>query len=76
VKFVGYSVKSERSGAGLRITGGNQSFNYSKKYDTGAFDELFIFTGKSDRFVIPWVDATYRNELMVDSGKYKKYKVK
>ncbi len=75
VKYAGYSEKRNRSIAGLRITGGNQSFSYSKKYRSEDFDELFIFTGKGDRFVIPWSQVACRNELVVDSGKYDTYKV-
>ncbi len=75
VKFAGFSVKRNRSVVGLRITGGNQSYNYAKMYDINSFDELFIFTEKNDRFVIPWSHVTCRNELIVDSGKYNQYKV-
>ncbi len=75
VKYAGFSTKRNRSVAGLRITGGNQSYTYAKKYHKDAFDELFIFTGKNDRFVIPWSHIDCRNELIVDAGKYNKYKV-
>ena len=31
IKYAGYSIKENRCHAGLRITGGNQSYSYAKK---------------------------------------------
>ncbi len=74
VKFAGL-YKDGQCKVGLRITGGNQSFGYSKKYKDDAFDLLFVFTQKGDKYVIPWKDVTFRNELTVDHLKYSKYKI-
>ena len=77
VKFAGlYPSKGNVCRVGLRITGGNQSYNYSKKYSDDAFDILFVYTAKGQRFVIPWSEITARNELYIEHTKYAKYEVK
>ena len=42
-----YAGKSSRGKyiAYLRITGGNRSFNYARKYKDGDFDYLYVYTG-------------------------------
>lgn len=73
VKFAGLSKKKNRCLAGLRITGGNQSYNYAKKYADNAFDVIFIHTERGENYEIPWKDLNQRSELTIDSGKFKKY---
>jgi hypothetical protein len=75
IKYGYYVEKKGRSVVGLRITGGNQSFNYAKKYTNDAFDELFVYTEKGNKYAFPWKDISCRNELAVDIPKYKGYKV-
>ena len=43
VKYAGKGSRGKYL-AYLRITGGNQSFNYAKKYKDDDFDYLYIFT--------------------------------
>lgn len=74
VKFAGV-YNSGVCKVGLRITGGNQSRNYAKKYNNNSFDILFVYTQKGDRFSIPWKDIIARNELTIEDKKYIKYKV-
>ncbi len=76
VKYAGFSKKKNRCLAGLRITGGNQSYHYAKKYDDNAFDSLFVYTEKNESYKIPWKMVECRNELTVEHSKYIKYKVK
>lgn len=74
VKFAGiYNCGTCK--VGLRITGGNQSRNYIKKYTEKSFDILFVYTEKKDMFFIPWNNITARNELTIEDKKYIKYKV-
>ncbi len=74
VKFAGL-YKDGICRVGLRITGGNQSFNYSRKYKDNAFDLLFVYTEKDHRFLIPWKNVKVRNEIAIEHPKYKRYKV-
>lgn len=74
VKYAGV-YKSGVCKVGLRITGGNQSRNYSKKYTSSAFDILFVYSEKGCKYVIPWGEITSRNELTIDDKKYIKYQV-
>ena len=60
---------------GLRITGGNQSYSYSKKYKDSAFDLLYIYTEGGNQYLIPWNDLKLRNEVTIDHPKYKKYQI-
>jgi hypothetical protein len=75
VKYAYFSEKKGRCVAALRITGGNQSYNYAKKYTKDAFDILFVYTEKAQKYVIPWQLITFRNELAIENIKYLKYKV-
>ena len=74
VKFAG---KRSRGGyrAGLRVTGGNQSFNYAKKYNKDAFDYLFVYSEDGRSYLIEWNDIEIRNEIKIDYQVYKKYLV-
>lgn len=74
VKFAGL-YKDGICRVGLRITGGNQSFNYSRKYKDNAFDLLFVYTEKDHKFLIPWKNVKVRNEIAIEHPKYKRYKV-
>ncbi len=75
VKFGGFYANRKHCVVGLRITGGNQSYHYAKKYKDDAFDLLFVYTEKGDRFLIPWNEVMCRNELAIENAKYRKYKV-
>jgi hypothetical protein len=59
--------------AALRITGGNQSFNYTRKYLDDDFDYLYVYTETGNHFLIKWSDIQNRNEVSVECEKYKKY---
>lgn len=74
VKFAGiYPSKGGQCRAGLRITGGNQSFNYAKRYSDNAFDILFIYTARSQKYSLPWKDVKARNEITIEHVKYQRY---
>ena len=60
--------------ASLRITGGNQSYNYAKKYEDNAFDELFVYSERQECYVITWDKVVCRNAITVDDKKYASYK--
>jgi len=72
VKFAGKRSKGNHR-AGLRITGGNQSFNYVKKYNDNAFDYLFVYTQDGRSYLISWKEIKIRNEISIDDKKYQKY---
>lgn len=74
VKYAGIYTTSKVCKVGLRITGGNQSFSYSKKYKKDAFDLLFIYTAKGEKYLLPWRIITFRNELSIEAKKYRMYK--
>ncbi len=74
VKYAGLYTASGVCKVGLRITGGNQSFGYSKKYNKDAFDLLFIYTAKGEKYLLPWEAITFRNELSIESKKYRMYR--
>ncbi|KKQ24657.1 MAG: hypothetical protein US40_C0014G0017 [Candidatus Roizmanbacteria bacterium GW2011_GWC2_37_13] len=74
VKFAGKSSRGDYK-AGLRIAGGNRSFNYVKKYKKNDFDFLFIFTEDNRSYLIKWNEITIRNEITIDDKKYQKYLV-
>lgn len=74
VKFAGLYSRGNVCKVGLRITGGNQSFKSSKKYAVNAFDFLFIYTEKKEIYVLPWKDIPFRNELSIETKKYRIYK--
>ena len=76
VKYAGlYSSKNNTCRVGLRITGGNQSYHYAKSYSDDAFELLFVYTAKGQKFVLPWEEVTARNELHIEHAKYSKYLV-
>ncbi len=74
VKFAGLYSRGNVCKVGLRITGGNQSFLVSKKYRESAFDILFVYTEKKEIYVLPWKDVPFRNELSIETKKYRIYK--
>ncbi len=74
VKFAGL-YKRGRCIVALRITGGNQSYNYAKEYASDDFDILFAHTQRGEDFEVPWRDIDSRNELAIETSKYTKYKV-
>jgi hypothetical protein len=59
--------------AGLRITGGNQSFNYAKKYEDDAFDYLYVYTADKKHYLVEWKEIKVRNEISINDLKYNKY---
>ena len=75
VKYAGKNSR-ERYVAGLRITGGNQSYNYAKKYNEDSFDFLYIYTSLNQHYLIKWKDVKVRNEIHVQDKKYQKYLIK
>lgn len=75
IKFAGLYKSKNQCRVGLRITGGNQSYSYSKKYDNDAFDSLFVYTERGERYFVPWKNIDCRNELTIENIKYKKYRV-
>ena|SRR3989338_10281972 len=75
IKFAGLYKATAKCKVGLRITGGNQSFNYSKKYSADDFDALFVYTARGDRFFIPWSAVDCRNEISIETAKYAEFRV-
>jgi hypothetical protein len=75
VKYAGI-YKDKKCKVGLRITGGNQSYNYAKKYSINSFDILFVYTERGESYSLPWKEVVSRNELTIETVRYKKYKVK
>lgn len=74
VKYAGIYERSGTCKVGLRITGGNQSYSYAKKYKKDSFDLLFVYTEKAEIYVIPWNKLELRNELSIETKKYSMYK--
>lgn len=74
VKYAGMYKSTNTCKVGLRITGGNQSRNYAKKYGDNAFDLLFVYTEKGEQYLIPWTKLEERNELSIEAKKYSMYK--
>jgi len=74
VKYAGKTSKGKYT-AGLRITGGNQSYNYAKKYKDNDFDYLYIFAANNKHYLIKWSDIKIRNEISVSDKKYKKNEI-
>jgi len=72
VKYAGKSSRSKHV-AYLRITGGNQSFNYAKKYKDDDFDYLYIYTADNRHYLIKWREIKVRNAINIDDKKYQKY---
>jgi hypothetical protein len=75
VKYAGIQKAKGQCRVGLRITGGNQSFHYAKKYTKDAFDLLFVYTERGEKFILPWKEVTCRNEITIENNKYKVYKL-
>jgi hypothetical protein len=75
VKYAGKSSKN-RFTAYLRITGGNQSFNYAKKYKNSDFDYLYVYTADNRHFLIKWNEINVRNTIVMDDKKYERYLIK
>ncbi len=75
VKYAGLYKAKNQCFVGLRTTGGNQSFHYAKKYDDSAFDLLFVYTERGQRFSIPWKEVTARSEITIEHPKYQKHQV-
>jgi hypothetical protein len=73
VKYAGLYPGNSKCRIELRITGGNQSFHYAKKYADDAFDILFAYTAKGQRYVIPWSEIKARNEITLENLKYQPY---
>ena len=69
VKFAGKRARGTYR-AGLRITGGNQSYNYAKKYDDDAFDYLFVYSEEGKSYLINWSEIKIRNEITINDKKY------
>jgi len=74
VKFAGKRKRGTYR-AGLRITGGNQSYNYAKKYNNNAFDYLFVYSEEGKSYLINWMEIKIRNEITINDKKYLKYLV-
>ena len=72
VKYAG-KISKGKYVAGLRITGGNQSYNYTKKYKDDDFDYLYVFTQDNRHYLIKWNEIKVRNEISIDDKKYQKY---
>ncbi|MEK9154769.1 MAG: group I intron-associated PD-(D/E)XK endonuclease [Patescibacteria group bacterium] len=72
IKFAGKSSRGAHC-ANLRITGGNQSFNYAKKYRDDDFDYLFIYTADNRCYLIKWQEISARNVISLEDEKYQKY---
>lgn len=74
VKYAGKSSRGKYV-AYLRITGGNQSFNYARKYKEEDFDYLYIFTADERHFLMKWGKIKARNTISLDYFEYQKYQV-
>jgi hypothetical protein len=75
VKYAGLYPGMKSCKVALRTTGGNQSFHTSKKYTDDAFDLLFVYTAKNEKYLLPWDEITARNELTIEHSKYTTYKI-
>lgn len=75
VKYAGLYSKDGQCRVGLRITGGNQSYHYAKKYADDAFDHLFVYTAKGYSFLLPWKEVKARSEMSIEHDKYRPYLV-
>lgn len=72
VKYAGL-YKSGKCKVGLRITGGNQSYNYAKKYKDDDFDYLYVCTPSNKHYLIKWSETKNRNEITIDDPRYRRY---
>ena len=75
VKYAGLYPGMKSCKVALRITGGNQSFHYAKVYRDDAFDQLFVYTARKQKYEIPWRDIVARNELSIENAKYNEYRL-
>ena len=75
VKYAGYYAAKQKCFAGLRITGGNKSYHYVKKYHDDAFDLLFVYTSTNRCFELPWKEVKVRSEISIENSKYKPYEL-
>ena len=75
VKYAGFYRGKNQCFAGLRITGGNQSYHYAKKYNDDAFDILFVYTEKGAKYHIPWKKVQARSEISIENVKYKEFMI-
>ncbi|HEX4774152.1 MAG TPA: group I intron-associated PD-(D/E)XK endonuclease [Candidatus Saccharimonadales bacterium] len=74
VKYGGfYPSKNNTCRVGLRVTGGNQSYNYARAYSDDAFDILFVYTARGQKYALPWSKVVVRNELFIEHSKYREY---
>lgn len=76
VKYGGLYNGLTKCVVALRVMGGNQSFYYTKKYAANAFELLFVYTAKSEIFLLPW-DATIigKSSLSIEAPKYSSFKI-
>lgn len=72
VKFAGKRSRGTYR-AGLRTMGGNQSYNYAKKYNAQDFDYLFVYSEDGKSYLIKWNEIPIRNEITINDKKYQKY---
>lgn len=75
VKYAGLYPSKSSCKVALRITGGNQSFHYSKNYADDAFELLFVYTAKGEQYELEWEKVSARNELSIEHDKYKQYQI-
>jgi len=76
VKYAGfYPSKGGGCYANLRVMGGNQTYGYAKKYAKDAFDILFVYTARGDKYVLPWNEVQNRNAMYIEHTKYAEYLV-
>lgn len=57
----------------LRITGGNQTYMYAKKYGDDDFDYIYTYIDEKRQYLIKWSETDCRNEICLDDQKYQKY---
>lgn len=60
--------------ASLRTTGGNQSFNYAKKFEKNSCDYLFILTEDDEEYFIPVEKLNNINSITLYE-KYEEFRV-
>jgi hypothetical protein len=58
----------------MRTLGGNQSFNYVKKFDPTAVDWIFIVTAEGQKYLIPVEGFTGRSSITVGK-QYKEFEI-
>lgn len=73
VKTTTYKSKYGIYVVGLRLTGGNQSFNYAKNFHQSQTDFVFAHIVNGDSYLIP-SDKCTTNALNLGE-KYKEYKI-